>query len=71
MSFNRYELDSISYKFREPTTEDHLSVTNQSQGSKTFVTDITVNDEIGGRTERHSKFSYERKRSAEESVWRW
>ena len=49
-------------------TEDHLSLLNQSQESKTFVKDITVDNEIGGRTERYSKYRYERGWSAEEVV---
>jgi len=67
-SFNQYEFGSISYTFREPTTEDHLSLPKQSQEPKIFVKDITVDNEISGRTERYSKYRYERRWSAEEIV---
>jgi hypothetical protein len=41
---------------------------NQSQEPKTFVEDITVDKEIGGRTERYSKYRYERIWIAEEII---
>jgi hypothetical protein len=49
-------------------TEGPLSFANQSQKLKVFVKAVTPGNEIGGRTEKYSKFRHEKRWTAENIV---
>jgi hypothetical protein len=45
----------------QPMTEGPLLLPNQSLNSKTLSENVTLGNEVSGRTERHSKLKHERR----------